>query len=190
MALRYRVTVSQDGIEEDALASLLKTRLSFKSGDYQGLKLYVEVDDVTAIGEENYNSTGNGNSEYPVVADPLGTEVNQAKLEYSSGEFTFTGGRQRILHDNQRFVGGVAWRQNEQTYDGYRLQFGKTAPFKFDYSFVYNVNRIFGENSPNSDLDGQLHLVNASYKVAEGHKVSGFAYLYDFENAWRSLLKQ
>jgi hypothetical protein len=27
-------------------------------------------------------------------------------------------GRQRILPEDQRYVGGVGWRQNEQTYDG------------------------------------------------------------------------
>ena len=51
-------------------------------------------------------------------------------------------GRQRIVHGSQRFVGGVAWRQNEQTYDALRLQ-PKLADWTIDYAYVWNVNRIF-----------------------------------------------
>ena len=46
-----------------------------------------------------------------MVADPKGTEFNQAWARYAFENASGTYGRQRINHGNQRFIGGVAWRQ-------------------------------------------------------------------------------
>ena len=55
---------------------------------------------------------------YPVVADPENYDLNRLQLTNSSLPGTvITLGRQRILLDDQRFVGNVGWRQNEQTFD-------------------------------------------------------------------------
>jgi hypothetical protein len=117
-----------------------------------------------------------------VVADPEGTDINQAYLQFKNKKLTATAGRQRILHNNQRFVGGVGWRQNEQTYDGYRVQFKATDKFSVDYSYIHNVNRIFGPDGAKADLSGDLHLANAAFKVNKNHKLSAFAYLFDFDS--------
>ncbi|WP_417683213.1 alginate export family protein [Pseudidiomarina aquimaris] len=182
--LRYRYEhVEQDSFDKDANASTLLTRLSYKSADYQGFFTQLEFDHVTAIGNDNYNSTVNGKSQYPVVADPTGSDFNQAYLGYRSGNLLVTAGRQRINHNDQRFVGGVGWRQNEQTYDGYRLQYAVNSELKLDYSHVHNVNRIFGNDSPNSDLDGNLHLFNSNYVLSKAHQLGGFVYELDFDTA-------
>lgn len=182
--LRYRYErVEQDSYDKDANASTLLTRLSYKSADYQGFFTQLEFDHVTAIGNDNYNSTVNGKTQYPVVADPTGTDFNHAYLGYSHGNLLVTAGRQRINHNDQRFVGGVGWRQNEQTYDGYRLQYELSPAWKIDYSYVHNVNRIFGNDSPNSDLGGNLHLFNSNYTLAKSHQLSGFVYELDFDTA-------
>jgi hypothetical protein len=52
---------------------------------------------------------------FPVVTDPESYEVNRLQLTNTSlSGTTLTLGRQRILLDDQRFVGHVGWRQNEQ----------------------------------------------------------------------------
>ncbi|WP_444920686.1 alginate export family protein [Microbulbifer sp. CnH-101-G] len=187
--LRYRVEIvdqedyDQDGINGDALASTLRTRLNWRSGTYRGFSGFLEMDDVTAVGNDNYNSTVNGKTNYPVVADPDGTEVNQAYVRYNGENSIITAGRQRINLDGQRFVGGVGWRQNEQTYDGIRYQYGSADSLQLDYSYVYNVNRVFGEDSSNAEFEGNIQLLHASYPIADGHKLSGFAYNLDLENA-------
>ncbi|GMG87709.1 alginate export family protein [Biformimicrobium ophioploci] len=184
VSLRYRLeSVDQDNLDDTALASTLKSRINWTSGTYRGFGAFIEMDDVTAVGDDDYNSTVNGNVEYPVVADPEGTEVNQAYIQYRGDNSVVTAGRQRINLDGQRFVGGVGWRQNEQTYDGYRYQYGAAKGLQLDYSYVYNVNRIFGEDSGKSDLEGDIQLFHATYPVAEGHKVSGFLYELDLDNA-------
>ncbi|GAA0859255.1 alginate export family protein [Aliiglaciecola litoralis] len=184
LMLRYRYErVDQDNIDKTANASTLLTRLGYKSASINGFFGQVEVDNVTAIGNENYNSTVNGHVQYPVVADPTDTDLNQAFIGYKTDNLLFTAGRQQINHNDQRFVGGVGWRQNEQTYDGYRLQYNSESGLSAEYSYVYNVNRIFGPNSVNSDLGGNLHLFNIKYAIDEQHKITGFIYELDFETA-------
>ena len=59
---------------------------------------------------------------YPVVPDPESYEVNRFQLTNTSlPGTTLTLGRQRIVLDDQRFVGNVGWRQNEQTFDAFRI---------------------------------------------------------------------
>jgi len=180
---RYRYEgVDQTGFGEDANANTLRSRLSWTSGSVNNFSAKLEFDDVRAIGNDNFNSTANGNARYPVVADPEGTELNQAFIKYKNGGLTATLGRQRINLDDQRFVGGVGWRQNEQTYDALRFNY-KTSVYSLDYSYVDNVNRIFGPNGSKANLKGDSHLINARLNLAEGHSLSAFNYLLDFNTA-------
>jgi hypothetical protein len=41
-------------------------------------------------------------------------------VQYATKALDLTLGRQRINLDDQRFVGSVGWRQNEQTFDAVR----------------------------------------------------------------------
>jgi len=181
---RYRYEfVEQDGFDENAGASTLRSRLSFTSAPLHGVSFMTEFDNVSSIGSENYNSTVNGHTEYPVVADPTGTDINQAYLKYTSNNAAGIYGRQRILHSNQRFVGGVAWRQNEQTYDGLRAYWKQPDAFNLDYSYVYNVNRIFGpdDGANPADLHGDNHFLYGAWNPAKQHTIAGYAYLLDFD---------
>jgi len=184
LSMRYRFeSVDQDNIDKTANASTLLTRLSYKSADANGFYTVLEVDNITAVGNENYNSTVNGHTQYPVVVDPELTEVNQAYVAYKGNDLELSFGRQRINHNNQRFVGGVAWRQNEQTFDAYRVQYGAKSDLSVDYSYVYNVNRIFGPDSANGDLQGNIHLLNVNYANSKNHKFAAYAYELDFDSA-------
>ncbi|MGB0895042.1 MAG: alginate export family protein [Parashewanella sp.] len=177
---RYRFeNVDQDGFAKDAKASTLRSRLSFKSGAVYNVRLNAEVDNVTTIGADDYNDASgvNPKAQYPVVADPTGTDLNQLNLLYKNEGLTFTLGRQRINLGNQRFVGGVAWRQNEQTFDGARIQYAINDMFSADYSYIKNVNRIFGPDGAKDNLRGSFHFVNANVKINKNHKLTGFAYL-------------
>ena len=184
ISMRYRYEgVDQDGIDKDASASTIRTRLTWLSADFKGFVAKIEVDNVSQIGNDNFNSTANGKGQYPVVADPKGTDLNQAYIAYRSGNALFSAGRQRINHGDQRFVGGVGWRQNEQTFDGYRLQYDNKDKLSFDYSYIYNVNRIFGPTGDKADLHGALHIFTGSYKIEKAHKLSAYVYSLDFDTA-------
>ncbi len=174
-------SVDQDGIINDANAGTLRTRLTYKTADFKGFNILAEVDNVSAMGQ--YNSTANGKSDYPVVADPKGTDINQIALNFKKGGLSLTAGRQRIVQDGQRFIGGVAWRQNEQTYDGYSASYNFNKAIKVDYSYIYNVNRIFGPTDPKSDLKGDFHLVHGKFNINKMHKITTFIYDLDFDTA-------
>lgn len=182
--VRYRLeTVDQDGFDRNARASTAKLRGSWIMDPEEGLALGVEVDHVLRLGSENYHSLENGRAQYPIVADPTGTDLNQAFLRFRSGATTLTAGRQRILHGEQRFVGGVAWRQNEQAYDGVRLQSARGRA-TFDYSYVWKVRRIFGPDDglQPAEWDADAHFLRATYSPVDGQALTAFSYLLDFEN--------
>ncbi|WP_057830254.1 alginate export family protein [Colwellia sp. TT2012] len=170
---RYE-SVDQDGIDKNASALTLKSRITVNTGSYNNFSMSIEVDKVDAL-VDDYHSKTNGNTQYPVVADPQGTDVNQAYIKYANDGFSAVVGRQRILHNNQRFVGGVGWRQNEQTYDGVRAQY-KTDVLSVDYSYIQNINDITANN-----VKGDFHLVNAHYNINNSHKITAFAYLLDYD---------
>ncbi|GHE91711.1 alginate export family protein [Thalassotalea profundi] len=184
--LRYRVeTVDQEGIEKDATASTLKSRLTWATAPINKITFNVEVDNVTAVIIDDYNSTTNGKTQYPIIADPEGTDLNQANIKYAGEALTFIGGRQRITHNNQRFIGGVAWRQNEQTYDAARFIYKTSDAVSIDYSYVFNVNRIFGPNDgvQVADWYGNFQLINATFQQNENHQFNAFVYSLDNEES-------
>ena len=182
--VRYRMeTVEQAGIDNTAAASTARARLSWIVPSTEGFSVGLEGDYVFLVGEERYNSTNNGRTEFPVVADPTGFDLNRAFVQYRNEGWTVTAGRQGITHAEQRFVGAGAWRQNEQTYDALRVQssHGKAS---IDYSYVVNVNRVFGprDGAQPGDWSGNSHLLRGEFRPAEGHGFGTFVYLLDFEN--------
>lgn len=186
LSLRYRYEfVDEDGFGDNANASTLRSRLSFESAVNRGFSFLTEFSNVSYIGDDDFNSTDNGKTRYPVVADPKGTEVNQAWLKYQWRELVGTYGRQQINLGNQRFVGGVAWRQNEQTFDGYRAQWLSSFGLSADYAYVYNVNRIFGPDDSAAQpatWHGKNNFLRVNYKPLEHHSFTGFAYLLDIDD--------
>ena len=182
--VRYRLeTVDQDGIEDSARASTAKARLSWIMPSTDGFSVGLEADHVFAVGEERHNSLSNGLVQFPIVADPTGFDLNQAFLRYRDNSLVVTMGRQRILHGTQRLVGGVAWRQNEQTFDALRVQ-SLHDNASADYSYVTKVNRIFGPDGgvQPAQWEGGSHLFRLEVKPVEGHAFGTFVYLMDFEN--------
>ena len=149
---RYRYeNVDQDNTLNNANAQTLRTRIGVQSGKWHGLSGLVEVDNVSRIGDASYNNTRDGQKDFSVVADPDGTEFNQALLRYDYKYGNAVAGRQRINLDNQRFVGGVAWRQNEQTYDGVLGQIKPITGMTLTYSYLDNINTIFGPDNGRYD---------------------------------------
>ena len=184
LSFRYRFEfVDQDGFDKDAKASTVRTRLNYKTETYKGFTFFIEADNVTEVFVDDFNA-GAGNSpskgDYPVVADPHGTEINQAWFNYNFSEgFGVRVGRQRILLDNQRFVGGVGWRQNEQTFDAVAGTF-ELGSSKLFVAYVDHVNRIFGEDVEAGDHGNDTILINWSNKIANIGQLT--AYYYDINN--------
>lgn len=185
--LRFRFEfVDLEGQDKQAYASTLRTRLGYTTAEFYEFKLHVDFENTTVIGPERYNSTSNGMTDRPVVADPEDTEVNQVYLAYMGWQDqVVTLGRQRIIMDDARFIGNVGWRQNEQTYDALRWQVKKDR-HTINVTYIDNVNRIFGEhhpNSVNSDLRSNSFFGHYQVGLGKAGNLSAFAHFLEFENA-------
>lgn len=185
VSLRYRFEyVDQDPFAEDAEASTLRGRLNFRTADWNGLAAFAEFDYIGNIGWDDYNE-GGGNtpdrSQYPIVADPVGEDLNQAWLQWSNtAGATLRGGRQRITWDNHRFIGNVGWRQNEQTYDAVYFQKKAASGLDFQAAYAWQVNRIFGNDVPAGENEGDFWLANLAQEWKDIGRLTG--YYYDLDN--------
>jgi len=185
LSLRYRCEfVDQDSFSKDAKASTLRLRLNAKSDDWKGFGAFAEFDYIGEVGWDDFNAgAGNtpGRTQYPVVADPDGFDLNQAYLKWSNSSGTMLrGGRQRIIFDNARFIGNVGWRQNEQTYDAVYLQQQTGSGLDFQVAYVWQVNRIFGRDVAAGRNDGNIWLGNLSQSWKDVGRLT--AYYYDIDN--------
>jgi hypothetical protein len=178
--MRYE-GVDQDPMAEDAEAVTLRARIGFETGKAWGTSLLAEGDLIWPL-VSDYNSTTNGKTQYPIVADPETYEINRLQLTNTSlGGTTITLGRQRIVLDDHRFVGNVGWRQNEQTYDSLRILNKSIKNLTLDLAYVNQVNRVFGKESLQGRYEGDSLLANASYQLPIG-KLTGFGYLLEFDS--------
>ena len=130
---------------------------------------------------DDYNDTlpGNGVEPFPTVADPENLELNRLQIGYLKDGTGVTLGRQRIQLDNQRFVGNVGWRQNEQTYDAVRGQ-GKFGPVVLDATYSVSQRTVFGVDSPNEHFDGDFVFLNGGVDLPVVD-AKAFAYLLDYD---------
>ena len=184
LRIRYRLEhVDQASFDEQALASTALARWTWNSAEDNAWTAGLEADYVFVAGIEDFNSTTNGKTQFPIIADPDGGDLNQAFLRYTGEGLTVTAGRQRINLGTQRFVGGVAFRQNEQTYDALRVQLSR-GDATLDYSYVNNTNRIFGpgDGVQPGDWFGDTHLLRGSLQTAPDQEIVAFAYLFDLGN--------
>ena len=187
LGFRYRFeAVDEDAFEKEAWASTLRGRLTVAPQPVNGFGVLLEVDDVLHIGAENYNDTRDGVLDRPLVADPEGVDLNQALLRYTGFAGTdIVIGRQRINLNNQRFVGGVAWRQNEQTFDSASIVHRFNDRLSTSYAYISRVKRIYGPDNgtPPEALDSNTHLFDASYAFGPALTLAAYSYLMDFDNA-------
>ena len=86
LRMRYEQVDQNAPINLDADALTLRTRLNYLTSSYQGFKSFVEFDNVSTLGIDDYNSTTNGQGDKAKIVDPVGTEVNQAWVSYKNGE--------------------------------------------------------------------------------------------------------
>ena len=83
--------------------------------------------------------------------------------------------------DNQRFIGAVAWRQNEQTFDAVDVVNKSLPDTVITYAHVSNVDRING-----GDAGMSSNLLNIGYSGWTAGTVSAYAYLLDYDAASQS----
>src|SRR5579864_2257113 len=176
--------VDQDGVAENANAVTLRARVGAEvsTGDW---RLLGEVESTIPL-VERYFSGLNGKTRYPLVADPANFELNRLQLQYKGiKNATVTMGRQRINIEDQRFVGSAGWRQNEQTFDAGRVEYGDPKGLQLDLTYAWSDRTIWGIEGTGArprSIDGNNVFATASYATRFG-KLTGFAFLVDQDEA-------
>lgn len=182
-------SVDQPTTEADAVTLRVRAGAEFKHVPSH-LALLVETEATLGIGNHynaypgNLGLTNPPASQlrpaYSVVADPENLELNRLQLQYKDSHVTVTLGRQRINHDDQRWVGSVGWRQNEQTFDAVRGE-TKLGPVSLDATYAISQRTIFGYDAGiRTANDGTFILLGAGAKLGPV-QLKAISYLLDFD---------
>jgi hypothetical protein len=135
-----------DIAEQHAHALTVKARITATQTFKNDFLASLEFDHIASLSADKH-SNGVDQTNYPTIADPKGTEINQAKVQTDWLDSTITLGRQEIVFDGQRFIGDLGFRQNDQTYDALRVDTQVLSGSKLSLAYIHNVNRIFGNNA-------------------------------------------
>ena len=183
--VRYRYEYkTQKGFSDNAYANTVRTRFGFETAKLNNLQFLLEFENVASIGDDHFNSTTNGRSQFPVIADPDATEINRAQITFSGLKNTpISIGRLRYNLNNHRFVGAVDFRQNQQTFDAVRLSSTLVEHLTVDYLYISRVHRIFGDDHPMGEFDSDSHVISAIYDAGSLGVIKGYGVLLDFQDA-------
>ena len=172
----------------DASALTLRTYFGYETGELANFSVRVAAENVLHL-VDDFNVPGESSNGFDVVADPQGTELEEAFIRYTGiSDTRITLGRQYLtfrappLH---RFIGTIPWRQNWQSMDALRVENSSIEGLRINYAYVKEVNRIFGNDNPNSALASSpmdSHLLNLSYSGLPIGSLEGFYYRLDYDN--------
>ena len=178
LAFRYRYeTVDEDGFENEARASTLRSVVGSHTTPVHGFSIRAEGEHVVDIGTDGlYNdAAGNGVGDRPTIADSGGGEINQAYLRFENDDLAARVGKQEILLDDVRFIGNVGWRQNHQSFDAALFELELVPRTSLKVVYVDRVHRIFRTSEGMSS-----YLFNGSWMPDWG-RLAGYAYLLDYD---------
>ncbi|MCC5834787.1 MAG: hypothetical protein JJU20_08660 [Opitutales bacterium] len=172
----------QDGLDSSK-AYTLRTRAGYETARYNGFSALIE-------GEHNLVLNSGSYAAYPpphnagqtVIPDGRQRTLNQLNVAWSGHDLQARVGRQVFNLDNQRFVGAVGWRQNNQTFDAARFVWNPDTRLTLSYTWVDKVNRIFGSAAPAANLrrfKSDSHLLTGQFSLGGGARLG--AYLYDLD---------
>jgi hypothetical protein len=181
---RYRFEhVDDKGFTKNANAHTIQTHLGYKSDIHYGVSGLIELENVEAIGSGDYNSTTNGRTNFPTVADPENSEINRVHLSYHNiPDTVVTVGRQRLVLDNARFVGDVGFRQNQQTFDALTVANSSLPDLGLAYVYVKQILRIFGDDNALGTLNSNSHVLHAAYSGLDFANIVGYGYFLDVDD--------
>jgi hypothetical protein len=185
--LRYEDVDIDSSTIGNASALTLRSRLGYETAPLHGFSALLEFEDTRALDGDYAPDDRNGSlpatnpyDRAPIV-DPEQTEVNRAYLRYRGiSKLDLALGRQRINLDNQRFLGAVGWRQNEQTFDAFTGVYQGIADWNFYYAYIQRVQGIASEKPIyNFDLDSSDNLFNIVYSGFQWAKLTAYGYFLD-----------
>ena len=175
MHLDWNLRLRHEGVDDAALARTaaaqsLRLRLALRIGLAPGWTALVEGEGIAAGGD--FNSGSNGRTALPAITDPPGSELNQAWLGWRGTRAGATVGRQKLEWDNQRWLGSVGWRQNQQTFDALLLEASPQPDLTIQYAWLGRVHRVAGDEALDP-LARERRLASHALRIARGKPGQG-----------------
>lgn len=177
--LRYE-SVDDDAVELDAHAVTLRLRTSLEVPVHRQLWLLTEFEGIVAP-VQSYADGIESETRRPLIADAQTAELNRFQLRTDVLPKTqIVAGRQRLVLDDERFIGPVNFRQNDQTFDAVRIVTNPFGALVVEMAYIWQVNRIFGRRSDIGRFQGNSAYLHVSAPSPIG-QVSAFHYALDLE---------
>ncbi len=121
-----------------------------------------------------------GRGDYPVIADPDYTGINQLYADWTGLKDTrLRLGRQSVKLDNVRFVGNVEFRQVMQVFDGVSIENKGLLPRTT--LFAAHVDQVIQISTARQPAD--ITLLNARHALSPTENLVGYAYLVGWDAA-------
>ncbi len=176
--------VEQDGLPQDSDAVTVRVRSGVEatSGRWSAL---AEAQGNLAIVGDYYNGVEGSATIRPLIGDPESIGLYRAQIQYRAPGATITAGRQRIMLEDERFVGGAAIRNNGQTFDAVRAQIEPLKGVKADVTYVWNVWTVWGIDGAGArprSIGGNTVFATLGVATPVG-TVTGYSYLLDLDEA-------
>lgn len=176
--LRPRYEYADQAGKDTGNAATMRTLAGWKTNAWNALSGTIELIDVGRL-NDNYNDGQNGKTQYPVIADPDNTDINQLYLDYAGlPDTTVRAGRQVIKRDNVRFIGNVDFRQVMQVFNGLTVENNSLPNTRL---FAGYLGRVKTVNTKQHHTD--TILLNAHYAITPTDAVVGYGYFQDQEDA-------
>jgi hypothetical protein len=161
---RSRV-VSIDNDTNSGKAASILLRLTLKTEWSHAFSATLEMDHVESFFNNDHSNGVIANGK-PVIPDVAGTEINQGFVSFKNTILNLKLGRQRINFDDQRFIGGNGFWQNEQTFDALTSRANLATNSSFTYTYLANANRIFGNDAGKYLEDKDINYTETNNKRA------------------------
>lgn len=188
LRLRYE-NAEDDARAAPGRAATARLRSGFEIAPDPRLAILAEFEgSLTLAGA--YDDLINGDTRRAVIPDPEFIELNRASLRVEPWrDVSVTIGRQYLTFDDERFVGKVAFRQNDQTYDAAKFSASFANGVGFDAVYLRRTNRILSGRNAEGRFWGDSYLLNASVPLPLG-RVVGFHYALDLASGENGAINQ
>jgi hypothetical protein len=184
---RYRLdSVDDDTKPEAALASTLRTALSYASKPFHGLSGVVELYSVNSLGPIAYNWLGNPHAtapeyaRYPNINDPENAGFSQCYGQWASpsSDYRVRVGRQLIALNDEQWLTASRYRQNQSVVDTAWFTASPGAGFTFDGGYLWANRDVVARHFR---LDG--YIGNLAYRVGDTARLTAYGIWTDYQDS-------
>ena len=188
--LRYE-SVDQDAFQPEPNAAkkldraegvTLRSLIGWQTAPFHNFSIAAQLINVSKLDDDfndrDRNQPQPGHLNFPVIADPDYTGVNQLYLDWTGIRNTRVRlGRQQTNLDNVRFIGDIAFRQVLQVFDGVSV-LNKSIPDTEVYLAHFDKVRQI-----NTKLrDTNIEIANIKYRISPTESLVGYGYFLDAPN--------